>query len=318
MNARTRTAELAALVDRLPAKERRGSRPRCVLLTHGTVQRVSDRLTELASPALVVNSGDTWAPCGFEAAGEITLGRCSDAFIGKREQEDLARWWLATGGRLPTWDLVASGRAGGRKALLLIEAKAHDQEFSQRREKISPKNEVSINRALREAIAALDAVMPGWDLLKAPYQLGNRIAWGWKLASMGIPVVLVYLGFLHATEMVDRGEWFLDRAQWEGVVRRHSSRSVPADAWSKRLVLGDAWLQLQIRAAHVPLPTPCPACGGQLRWILYGMPTEEASVAIEDGGFLLGGCCISDESPTHECEQCGAGVRIDPHRRAPR
>jgi hypothetical protein len=308
---RTRTAELAALVDRLPAKERRGSRPRCVLLTHGTVQRVSDRLTELASPALVVNSDDAWAPRGFDAADEITLGRCPDALLGKREQDKLARWWLATGGRLPTWDLVASGRADGRKGILLVEAKAHDQELSQRRgRKISPENDVSITRALHEATLALDAVIPGWDLANAPYQLANRIAWSWKLASMGIPVVLVYLGFLHATEMSDRGEWFLDRAQWEGVVRRHSIRGVPAEVWSKRIDFGDAWLQLEIRATHVPLPTPCPSCGGQLRWILYGMPTDAASAAVDDGGFILGGCCIGDDSPTHECEQCGVGVRV--------
>ena len=39
MIARTRTAELAALVDRPASRERRGSRPRCVLLTHGCAWR---------------------------------------------------------------------------------------------------------------------------------------------------------------------------------------------------------------------------------------------------------------------------------------
>lgn len=309
---RTRTAELAMLVDQLPARERRGSRPRCVLLTHGTVQRVSDRLTALASPALVVNSGDTWAPHGFEAAGEVTLGSCPDALLGQRQQDQLVRWWLTTTGGLPTWDLVASGRVGQTKGLLLVEAKAHHNELClQRRGKISRENDVSITRALHEATVALDAVLPGWDLLAAPYQLANRIAWGWKLASMGIPVVLVYLGFLHATEMTDRGDWFIGRAEWEGAVRRYSSHGVPSEAWGKRLEIGDAWLQLEIRTTHVKLPMPCAACGGQLRWILYGMPTDEASAAVDDGGFFLGGCCIGDDSPTHECEQCGAGVRIE-------
>ena len=157
---------------------------------------------------------------------------------------------------------------------------------------------------------SFDAVMPGWDLVNAPYQLANRIAWAWKLASMGIPVVLVYLGFLHATKMSDRGQWFIDRAEWENAVRRYSSDKVPAEAWGTRLEIGDAWLQLEIRTTHVTLPMPCSSCGGQLRWILYGMPTDEASVAVDDGGFFLGGCCVGDDSPTHECEQCGAGVRV--------
>ena len=319
MTPTTRTTELAALVNSLPAKQRRGSRPRCVLLTHGTVQRVSDRLTAVASPALVVNSGDTWSPRGFGDAREVTLSDCSEALLGKHEQLELKRWWLATTGKLPTWDLVASAKAGARKGLVLVEAKAHELELdSRRRTKVSSPNEVTITRALCEATAALEAVMPGWDLVDAPYQLANRIAWGWKLASMGIPVVLVYVGFLHATEMSDLGEWFIDQAAWEGAVRRYSSRGVPPDAWGQRLDVGDAWLQLEIRTTHVPLPMPCSSCGGQLRWILYGMPTDEASAAADDRGYFLGGCCIADDAPTHECEQCGAGVRLEPRPRPER
>jgi len=302
MTPRTRTVELADLVIGLPERERRGSRPRCVLLTHGTVQRVADRLTALASPALVINAGDTWSPRGFRDAREVPLTGCSEALLGKREQQELARWWLATTGKMPTWDLVASGKAGARKGLLLVEAKAHESELcSLPRAKISTTNELTITRALREATDALEAVMPGWDLRHAPYQLANRIAWAWKLASMGIPVVLVYLGFLHATEMSDRGAWFINHAGWEDAVRRYSSTGVPADAWGKRLEVGGAWLQLAIRTAHVPLPLPCSICGGQLRWILYGLPTDEAAAAAGDRG--------SNDPPTHECEQCGAPAR---------
>lgn len=35
--------------------------------------------------------------------------------------------------------------------------------------------------------------------------MSNRFAWAWKLATMEVPVVLVYLGFLNATEMGDQG-----------------------------------------------------------------------------------------------------------------
>jgi hypothetical protein len=33
------------------------------------------------------------------------------------------------------------------------------------------------------------------------YQISNRFAWSWKLTQLGIPVVLVYLGFLNASDM---------------------------------------------------------------------------------------------------------------------
>jgi hypothetical protein len=32
------------------------------------------------------------------------------------------------------------------------------------------------------------------------YQMSNRFAWSWKLASVGVPVVLVYLGFVGAAD----------------------------------------------------------------------------------------------------------------------
>ncbi len=40
------------------------------------------------------------------------------------------------------------------------------------------------------------------------YQLCNRVAWAWKLADLGVPGVLVFLGFLNATEMRDQGQLF--------------------------------------------------------------------------------------------------------------
>ncbi len=82
----------------------------------------------------------------------------------------------------------------------------------------------------------------------------------------------------------------------------------------KRLEVGDAWVQLEIRTTHVQLTLPCSICGGQLRWILYGMPTNEAFAAAGDRGFVIGGCCIPEDPPTHECEQCGAPARMERSR----
>lgn len=36
------------------------------------------------------------------------------------------------------------------------------------------------------------------------YQKSNRFAWACKLAGLGLPVVLMYLGFVRADEMRDR------------------------------------------------------------------------------------------------------------------
>ncbi len=49
----------------LRPKERRGSRPRCVLLVDGSREEVADRLTRLASfPSVSVSPDDIWMPYG--------------------------------------------------------------------------------------------------------------------------------------------------------------------------------------------------------------------------------------------------------------
>ena len=68
------------------------------------------------------------------------------------------------------------------------------------------------------------------------YQMSNRFAWSWKLAELGKPVVLVYLGFLCADEMADQGESFPYHAAWERAVHEHSQRLFPQEVW------GQQWL----------------------------------------------------------------------------
>ncbi len=47
----------------------------------------------------------------------------------------------------------------------------------------------------------------------------------------------------------------------------------------------------------------CPACGNEdsIREIIWGMPEGEP----DPSKYLIGGCCVSDNDPTHECIECG-------------
>lgn len=50
----------------------------------------------------------------------------------------------------------------------------------------------------------------------------------------------------------------------------------------------------------------CPGCGStDTVKILYGEPAYEAYEASEREEIVLGGCCISDISPTRHCKVCG-------------
>lgn len=63
----------------------------------------------------------------------------------------------------------------------------------------------------------------------------------------------------------------------------------------------------------------CPSCGLQEgRPILWGMPGLEVFEALQAGEISIGigGCCISDDDPTHECLACGTRFG-DPPRSSP-
>ena len=66
--------------------------------------------------------------------------------------------------------------------------------------------------------------------------------------DLGVPVVLVFLGFLNATEMSDKGHPFCDDADWEACVKAHAKHRVPKGMWELR-VAGDEWSRLLWRAS---------------------------------------------------------------------
>ena len=65
-----------------------------------------------------------------------------------------------------------------------------------------------------------NAALPGWHLSRdTHYQLTNRFAWAWTIAMLGVPVVLIYLGFLQANDMRDEGAPFVSAADWDRLKR---------------------------------------------------------------------------------------------------
>lgn len=225
----------------LSPRERRGSRARCILLTNGSDKCVSERLTEIIAPwGQVDPEGDHWMPQGFSAPNETKL-RPADDFLSQPQFEELADWWLSVkrGANIPNWDIASTAVVEGSSArgLVLVEAKAHDKELTRGGKgpvttANSARNHECIGGAIKEANVGLESAtgLP-WGLSRdMDYQMSNRFAWAWKIAEMGTPVILVYLGFLRADEMEDQGEVFGTSEEWEDFVTSHTT--VPADAWN--------------------------------------------------------------------------------------
>jgi hypothetical protein len=243
---------MSILLERLKRGQRRGSKPRCHLLTHGSPDAVAARLTELVEPFASVAPSDCWMPQGFETTVEATLPE-ADRLLTEDVRRELQGWWLSvasTNPRTPNWDVASTCTIEGKPGIVLIEAKPHDQELIKEetgRKNIEVpvsgsrrRNLLRIDWAIRDASTALAentgltwALSRDWN-----YQMSNRFAWAWKLTDLGKPVVLVYLGFLGASEMGDEGNPLFDAAHWETLVKRHSQALFPAEVWGQRWTCG--------------------------------------------------------------------------------
>jgi hypothetical protein len=195
--------------------------------------RFLPELLAFAEPvACRVTASSQWLPLSAEQPGEARLET-----FGPRVMPDhpawpaLERWWLASpaGANTPNWDLALSCDIEGRAGLLLVEAKANVPELSSAGKSIAPNasadsraNHERIGAAIGEARGALGHVAPRIAIDRdRHYQLSNRIAFAWKLASFGIPTVLLYLGFMGDEGIRDAGEPFADDAHWQDVFSRH-------------------------------------------------------------------------------------------------
>lgn len=150
------------------------------------------------------------------------------------------KWWFPhTTGRnkRPNWDLICHIVVNGKPGLLLVEAKAHKGEKIARPQSdkksepsATPKslaNDRKIRANINEANRLLNGLRVGTFSLTVNhhYQLCNRLTYLAKLAGDGIPVVLVYLGFIRSPDWLDG---FASDNYWEAAMRQYMDGVVPA------------------------------------------------------------------------------------------
>jgi hypothetical protein len=245
----------------IPKKDLAGSRLRCLMLTSLPRGAIASALSSLVTPHAVVDPNrHHWRPKGFLDPEEAKLGECKE-FLTPAIRETLTAWWLVNRRRAntPNWDLVSTCTIDGREGLILIEAKAHDTEAKREGKGTGDAgNHQQIDAAIHESNNGLLKIAPGWSISRdSHYQLSNRFAWAWKVASLGVPVVLVYVGFLDADEMKHRGRPFTSTAHWRTSMLEHGLGLVPASAWESRLDCGGApmWALLRTMKLQWPIGT---------------------------------------------------------------
>ena len=184
-------------------------------------------------------------------------------------QSQLREWWLEypEGAKTPNWDLVVACEIEGTPGLILFEAKANVAELKldgksepNSLESRSGRNHLRIRSAIAEARSGLEdaGVLTQIDV-GTHYQLANRIAITWKLATLGIPTVLVYLGFTGDSGISDVGLPLSGHCHWQNVLLEHAAPVVPDWLWGRRIDVGKTSMwplirSLPVREISVPMP----------------------------------------------------------------
>jgi hypothetical protein len=209
----------------------RGSRKH--ILDWVSQPRFLPELLALAEPARCrVSATSQWRPLGGDQIAEARLESFGPTVMPDHAAwPALQRWWLEhpAGANTPNWDVALSCEVDGRPGLVLVEAKANVPELSRAGKSLpldasdaSKANHNRIGLAIAEARDALAPTLPGIAIDRdTHYQLSNRLAFAWKLASLGIPTVLIYLGFTGDDGIRDAGEPFADDAHWQGAFDRY-------------------------------------------------------------------------------------------------
>lgn len=178
----------------------------------------------------VVENQDSVIPISPIHPKEATLGtyltkKWGDPKVGA----SFRNWWIKHGSRTPQWDLISKCKINGVAGLLLVEAKAHKSEVNGDKGKKHPKegksveNHKQINEAIQETSNSINKLNADANInlsIESCYQLSNRVACAWWLASHNIPVVLLYLGFLNDNDFKDK---FESDETWQKCFEKHAN-----------------------------------------------------------------------------------------------
>jgi hypothetical protein len=219
-------------------------------------------LTLVAPVRVSISAGSRWMPNGYRAIEEARLDTFGPSLLPESDVwATLRRWWLVhgRGANTPNWDIAVGCEVEGRPGLVLVEAKANVPELGVGGKPLdasasgpSADNHQQIGRAITEACVALRSISAITAISRdSHYQLSNRIAFSWKLASLGIPTVLVYLGFLGDEGIADAGEPFRNASHWHNAFAEYAHAVAPAALFERRIECGAAPTWFLVRSKQV-------------------------------------------------------------------
>jgi hypothetical protein len=225
----------------------------------------------------VVQADDSYMPVSKDESKEARLETFGPKVLNDAETwTSLKTWWLVHPGNTPNWDFASACVLEGKRGVLLVEAKANVPELSKAGKRLvgaragkgkaafAPSSKAKQNDArIREAIAEAGREFTALGVGKAftaeaHCQLANRLAFTWKLASLRVPVALVYLGFCGDHGLVRIGAPLACEEHWCDLLRGHLSSCVPMNERELRVPVNGVPLWFAMRARDVLSQSPPP------------------------------------------------------------
>jgi len=195
------------------------------------------KTNKLIDPYANISFNDKWIPLGVTEPKEGQIYSFLKP-INKELAKQAKNWWIEYGSQTPHWDLISTCTINGKQGILLVEAKAHLGELDGERKgkpfdfKKATKKSVANHEKIKKAIEQTNneinnKITPDSISISRDncYQLSNRIAHAWWLANQGIPVILMYLGFLNCVEMKDGNRTlFTEDKDWQVCFKEHANQ----------------------------------------------------------------------------------------------
>lgn len=181
----------------------------------------------LRNSGATVSGEDIYIPKGYNDPEEMELREFGPKYLPDLMDWSMIRkWWPDHPAKSPQWDLLTTFTIEGKKGIVLVEAKAHEAELKWEGKPLeedasreSIRNHRKIGECIAEACRGLNEKIPGIIIQRdSHYQLANRVAFAWKLAQCGMPVVLLYLGFIGDSGISDVGVPFRENDHWQRVM----------------------------------------------------------------------------------------------------
>ena len=229
---------------------------------------IFDRVRDMVEHLINGNEAH-WMPRGHTSPDEGRLETFGPSWLPAHPAwPALEDWWLIHkgGANTPNWDIAVVCTIDNRPGLVLVEAKAHVLELSTAEKLLgsdaspnSRQNHEHIGEAIDEACAGWQQIDPQVEISRdTHYQLANRLAFTWKLASLGIPVVLLYLGFTGDEGIGNVSDPFADDTDWQRAFGNYVENSFPVDLLGVRFEFGEAPAWVLSRSREVLSHSPPP------------------------------------------------------------